>query len=51
MTGAGLKKCSPTTRDGSAAAPASAVIGIDEVFEARTARGAAARDGRQNARA
>ena len=36
----GLKKCMPTTRPGSAAAPAIAVIGIDEVFEARTAPGA-----------
>jgi hypothetical protein len=42
MTGAGLKKCSPTTRAGSAAALARAVMGIDEVFEARTACGAAA---------
>ena len=40
MTGAGLKKCMPTTRPGSAAALAIAVIGIDEVLEASTARGA-----------
>ncbi len=40
MTGAGLKKCRPTTRPGSAAAGAIAVIGIDDVLEASTARGA-----------
>ena len=40
MTGAGLKKCMPTTRPGSAAALAIAVIGIDEVLEASTAPGA-----------
>ena len=37
MTGGGLKKCIPTTRPGSATAPAIAVIGIDEVFDASTA--------------
>src|SRR3954468_9524304 len=40
IRGAGLKKCRPTTRDGSAAARAIAVIGIDEVLEASTASGA-----------
>ena len=42
MTGAGLKKCMPTTRPGSAAALAIAVIGIEEVLEASTALGATA---------
>ena len=42
MTGAGLKKCMPTTRPGSAAALAIAVMGIDEVLEASTALGAIA---------
>ena len=40
ITGAGLKKCMPTTRPGSAAALAIAVIGIEEVLEASTAPGA-----------
>ena len=43
MIGAGLKKCMPTTRAGSAAARAIAVIGIDEVFDASTAPGATSR--------
>ena len=42
ITGAGLKKCMPTTRPGSAAALAIAVIGIEEVLEASTAPGAMA---------
>ncbi len=36
ITGAGLKKCMPTTRSGQATGAAIAVIGIDEVFEAST---------------
>ena len=40
ISGGGLKKCMPTTRVGSAAAGAIEVIGIDDVFEASTARGA-----------
>ena len=42
ITGGGLKKCIPTTREGSGAAPAIAVIGIDDVLDARTASGASA---------
>ena len=37
-TGTGLKKCMPITRSGRAVAAASAVIGIDDVLEARIAR-------------
>jgi hypothetical protein len=33
----GLKKCMPTTRPGSPAAAPSVVIGIEDVFDARTA--------------
>ena len=51
MTGAGLKKCMPTTRPGSAAALAIAVIGIEEVLEASTALGRDLRSGRRRARA
>ena len=51
MTGAGLKKCMPTTRPGRATAPAIAVIGIDEVFDASTAAGAIAPSAREAARA
>ena len=51
MTGAGLKKCMPTTRPGSAAALAIAVIGIEEVLEASTARGAICARGPRRARA
>src|SRR4051812_1857269 len=40
ITGAGLKKCMPTTRSGRGAALAIAVMGIDDVFEASTASGA-----------
>ena len=51
MTGAGLKKCMPTTRPGSAAALAIAVIGIDEVLEASTALGAISLERPRTARA
>ncbi|MCW2989486.1 MAG: hypothetical protein JWM73_80 [Solirubrobacterales bacterium] len=40
ITGGGLKKCIPTTFEGSGAALAIAVIGIDDVFEHSTASGA-----------
>ena len=45
MIGAGLKKCMPTTRSGSAAAPAMAVTGIEEVFVASTRVGGDAAQG------
>ena len=45
---AGLKKCMPTTRSGASSAPAIAVIGIDDVLEASTARGAASASSRNS---
>ena len=46
-TGTGLKKCIPITRSGRSVAAASEVIGIEEVFEARTALGRAAPSARR----
>ena len=47
MTGAGLKKCMPTTRPGSAAALAIAVIGIEEVLDAEHGAGRDLAEGRE----
>ena len=48
MTGAGLKKCIPTTRSGRPVTAASDVIGIDDVFEARIASGGSVSSARRN---
>ena len=44
ISGGGLKKCMPTTRSGRPRRGAIEVIGIDDVFEASTARGAISRE-------
>ena len=46
ISGGGLKKCIPTTFSGRAAAPASEVTGIDDVFVASTASSAQTSDSR-----
>jgi len=46
ITGAGLKKCMPTTRPGSVAADAIDVTGSEDVFVASTHSGATTADSR-----
>ena len=46
--GTGLKKCMPTTCSGRDVAAASSVIGIEDVFDARTASGGSAASAARN---